>query len=730
MTAHALLSAPIQQALWDWGWSSLRPFQTEAIESILRTDQHVLISAPTASGKTEAAFLPILSRILTRHVASVRAIYVSPLKALINDQFRRLDELCDRLQIETVRWHGDIDAGRKKKLLNAPQGILLITPESLESLFVNHGSYLGAMFGGLEFVVIDELHAFVGSERGTQLQSQLHRLTRYANTPPRRVALSATLGPLVDPYKQWLSPEDPGRVHMIQYKASPRDAKVHVHAYCLADDFVAENSGADPGSAAEHDRMVQDLLDDFSATTNLVFCNRKEDVEELADALNRRCRQSNLREPFLVHHGSISRAERAFVEEQMRSNEPFTTLCSSTLELGLDVGKVAAVGQIGAPHSVASLVQRLGRSGRRPGMSPALKCFIRVMIPAEDPSLTATLYPELLQAIALVQLWRQGWVEPPDIPRQDYSTFVQQVLSVLAETKGAQADQLYKALVSPGGFEDLSIPDFAAILRALGEQDLVEQLPQGDLVLGLKGQKLIADLEFYAAFPLPREYRVLHIREPVGMLPMDAVPEPGDHFLLGGRPWEVQSVDQARREVGVVPSTRSRSPRFSSPRPPRHARIAQQMRELLKQHDVPEYLDERGQELLIACRRQSQQLGLHTSSIVEQDDGTTLWFPWCGTKGMRTAQAWLQASGLSAEFAWPGELAIQVKVDRDQLVGALDEIAGNPPELSAEQLERLGLYRRKNDQFVPLELLAASFIAEALDEEDALRAIGETVSSS
>jgi ATP-dependent Lhr-like helicase len=205
--AFERLARPIQQILWDMRWPSLRAVQEEAIHEILGGEADLIISAQTAAGKTEAAFLPILSRMHENPAGSVQTLYVGPLKALINDQFRRLERLCERAEIPVHRWHGDVDAGRKKALIDKPSGVLLITPESIESLMINRSTSLTRLFRSLQFVVIDEIHALVGSERGTHLRSLLYRLRRYVQDDYRIVGLSATLGDAFPVYAQWMRPD-------------------------------------------------------------------------------------------------------------------------------------------------------------------------------------------------------------------------------------------------------------------------------------------------------------------------------------------------------------------------------------------------------------------------------------------------------------------------------------------------------------------------------------------
>jgi ATP-dependent helicase Lhr and Lhr-like helicase len=240
--AFSLLAEPLRRALWRMQWTALRPIQVDAIRAVLQTKDDLIISARTASGKTEAAFLPILSRVLDQPFGSVRAMYVGPLKALINDQFRRLEELCEHAEIPVHRWHGDVAQSQKHALFDQPSGILLITPESLESLFVNRSTRLPGLFRHLSFVVIDELHAFIGRERGTHLRSLLYRLERHAETGYRIAALSATLGDLSGT-AAWLRPGHAERVQIISDLSEQKAVRYRIYGYLRPLSFDPERDG-------------------------------------------------------------------------------------------------------------------------------------------------------------------------------------------------------------------------------------------------------------------------------------------------------------------------------------------------------------------------------------------------------------------------------------------------------------------------------------------------------
>jgi ATP-dependent Lhr-like helicase len=449
-----LLAEPIRHSLWRMGWDRLRPLQETAIRAILLSENDVLLAARTAAGKTEAAFLPILSRACDCPFGSVRALYVGPLKALINDQFRRLEELCEYAEIPVHRWHGDVAAEKKRRLLDHPGGVLLITPESLESLFVNKTASLNRLFHSLSFVVIDELHAVLGTERGTQLRSQLCRLTRCSATPFRLIALSATIGDFAAA-ATWMRPNSPQSVKILRDDSGEKSIRYRIHGY-LKVPVPAESASPNDPERIPPTNFYDDIYETFRGTKNLIFANSKSIVEELTDHLNELGRSHGTGEEFLIHHGSLSREIREDTERLMQEARPHTTVCSSTLELGIDIGNVNMIGQVGPTWSASSLVQRLGRSGRRDDEAHQMRVFIAEDSPSARSDLEVRLYPSLLQSVAITELMLEKWVESPNPQPFDLSTLVQQTLSCIAETGGTTAEILNDWLIVRGAFRFLN----------------------------------------------------------------------------------------------------------------------------------------------------------------------------------------------------------------------------------------------------------------------------------
>ncbi len=713
--AFELLSEPIQHCLYRMGWSELRPIQSDAIRAVLHTEKDLIISASTASGKTEAAFLPIISRLSEFRGKSVKALYVSPLKALINDQFRRLEELCEYAEISVHRWHGDVGQSPKAKLVENPSGILLTTPESLESIFINRSNALARLFCSLDFVVIDELHAFVGRERGTQLRSLLSRLEQKIDKPFRIFALSATLGEWSSQYAEWLRPGKTENVEIISSPVEAKTIRLKIYGYPseVADTVEVANDGEE--ETIDNSAVVDDLMACFGGRKGLVFANRKNDVEYFADALNERCSLNGTPQSFLVHHGSVSKEVREYTEEMMRGPIPFTTLCSSTLELGIDIGDVQAVGQLGAPWSVSSLIQRLGRSGRRGDDASEIRIFIdELPTKKKDASLLDRLHIELLQAVALTELMLEKWLEPPEHECFDPSTFVQQILSVLKETGGVNANELFTRLIGRGAFRSFNKTQFVSILWSLGQKQLVEQMTEGDLILGIEGERIVKSYEFYSAFQSGKELNVVHSGKTIGSISALNPPAVSDHLLLAGRRWQIVDVRLRTSVVNVVIARGRKPASFVPSGGAIHDKVRQKMREVLFETRSFAYLNKGALGWLEEARNSAASAQLGANHWHELSHNSSLLFSWAGSRTQRTIELIARSVGIAAidrnvaiEFQGPS-----IEIRRKLLLAIENNLSSND---LADQEPNQQL--RKYDGFLPEDVLRDSFVRNALNLE-------------
>ncbi len=695
----------VQRWCFAQGWRALRDVQERAVGPILAAKGDLILAAATAAGKTEAAFLPITTHLLNEPAEGLRVLCVSPLKALINDQHRRLEELCGAAGIDVHRWHGDVGESAKCEVLEQPRGVLLITPESLEALFVLRGTRVPELFGSLAYVVVDELHAFLGTDRGRQLQSLLHRLELVARRRLPRVGLSATLGDR-SLAAGFLRPEEPSRVEVIEGDAGEQRLKLRLYA---RDGPDAERS------IAEH------LLDELRGADHLVFANSRREVELFAAHLRGMCEARRVPNEFFPHHGSLSRSLREEAESALRDDSaPRTVICTSTLELGIDLGQVTSVAQLGAPPSVASLRQRLGRSGRRGG--PAiLRFYLRLREPAGEAPLQDRLCEELVASAAMVELLLEGWCESPAENALALSTLLQQVLSVVAQHSGATADELYGALCHRGPFAAVDASTFAALLRAMGERDLLVQESSGALLPGLAGERLIDDYHFFAVFDTPEEYRVLHGGRELGSVPLHGAVVIGSGLIFGGSYWRVTGADEARRELFVTEGQAGDPPLFSGGRGEVAGGVRQRMRGVLEEDGPRDWLDASANRLLGEARRVYRELELDRRAVVG-DGGDALFLPWAGDRALRTL-----AVALGARGARVSQEGMALRVERSQeaelwaLLGDLESDGlGEPHELAATVALRR---QAKYDELLDEELSIRDYASRALDVPGALRAL-------
>ncbi|WP_248545415.1 DEAD/DEAH box helicase [Myxococcus fulvus] len=707
--------------MWTQGWKELRGIQEAAIVPIIEGTQDVILSASTASGKTEAAFLPICSRLAEDAGGSVRAIYVGPLKALINDQFERLDGLCDGLRIPVHRWHGDVSQGHKARLLQSPAGILLITPESLEALFIRQGSALAGLFSGLEHIVIDELHAFIGTERGCQLQSLLHRVELSLRRTVPRVGLSATLGDM-SLAAEFLRPGAGAKVRLCNSESGGGELLLQLRGYRKrAPDARTPEEDEEPTDDLpedEHD-VGAHLFKTLRGTHNLVFANSRANVELYADLLRRRCEDARLPNEFFPHHGNLSKELREEAEAALKAKQrPVSLVCTTTLEMGIDVGSVQSIAQVGVPPSVSSLRQRLGRSGRKGGPS-VLRLYLQEAELTSTSPLPDQLRVRLVQSVAMLELLLTNWFEPPASGAFHFSTLVQQLLSLIAQHGGVKAGEAFLALCHEGPFARVSREDFVRFLRGLGQHELLSQSSDGTLLLGRVGERLVNHYSFYAAFASVEEFRLVAGGRTLGTMPIDQPLFVGTYLIFGGRRWRVLAVQGDEKVVELEPAPAGRVPVFEPTGVGRvHDRVREQMRAIYAGEGLPRYLDARALELLAEARATFQRWRLGERSIVASGMEVQV-FPWAGDAVVHTLALALQARGLSVQTLGP---VLSVAGQQADVEGALRAlVAEGPPraESLTRHVENMAL--EKHDGFVPEDLLARDYAARYLDVEGAWR---------
>ncbi|BBP77038.1 ATP-dependent helicase [Pseudomonas sp. Ost2] len=721
------LHPEVQQWVWSQGWTSLRDAQEWAVPALVGADRDVIIAASTAAGKTEAAFLPILTNLLNDSEHAGAVLYISPLKALINDQWDRLSRLCERLELPVVAWHGDVAASKKQRFLKSPEGILLITPESLEALFVNRGSSLPGAFQNLRYIVVDELHAFIGSERGKQLQSLMQRVEIVVGKDLPRVGLSATLGEM-SLARKFLRPVRPDDITVIESKSSGQELQVQVRGYIEQpmQQIVAEY----PGKASANEDAEQEEISGTKVAiaghlykvlrghNNLIFPNRRQEVEWFADRLRSLCENDGVPNEFWPHHGSLSKELRQDAERALKAGDPpASAVCTTTLELGIDIGNIRTVAQIGCPPSVASLRQRLGRSGRRAGEPAMLRAYCRERPLTDKSDLSDQLREGLVQTVAMIRLLISGWFEPPRSAGLHASTLVQQCLSSIAQLGGASAAQLWGSLIASGSFASVTKPDFLSLLKGMGEKELIVQDSSGLLLPGELGERLINHYEFYTAFTSDEEFRLLRDGKPLGSLPVSKPLTKGQRIIFGGRRWQVQDVDLEAKVIVVTPARGGEPPQFDGLGAQVDDRVRLEMRNVLMETTSCPFLDKHAQGLLEEARSNFRALGLGGTAIVGSASVSHV-ATWRGDYTndalallLRHVGIQCENTGLFLEVAFGGEDTLRAL----RVVGQMD-ISDVEPIL--ENVENM--IREKWDWALPRSLLMKSFASSHLDLQAAV----------
>ncbi len=651
-----LLHPTVQRWIYKQGWEDLRQIQKEAIGPILSGETDLVISAPTAGGKTEAAFLPACTAIADG-TDGFGILYISPLKALINDQYRRLESLCEMLDMRVTSWHGDSPQSAKRAAKQLPEGIVLITPESLESLLIRESGWVQAAFESLKYVMIDEYHAFIGFERGHHLQSLLTRLEHLLErqkAPIPRIALSATLGDM-ESVLHFLRPNKTLQCQLIEDEESRSSMKVQVRGYV---DVLPENSTSSKGieSYADH-RVAEDLYELLRGDSHLIFANSRRKTEFFAALLSDICESTFVPNEFFPHHGSLSKDLRSEVERRLQEeNIPTTAVCTMTLELGIDIGKVNSIAQVTAPHSVSSLRQRLGRSGRR-GDPAILRMFIVEDELTANSSLGDRLRIQLLQSIAMIRLLLRKWYEPPDSELFHFSTLLHQVLAVIAQWGGVRADQLWALLHGSGPFQAVPVEHFKTLLSDMGANSLISQLPTGELVLGEIGERLVNHYSFYAVFETPQEFRII-VREGgriLGTLPIENLVPKDQHIVFGGRRWRVLDVDIEGKAIYVASAAGGKPPSFGGGGLSVHSLVRQEMLEIYKEGDYRvdsegikiDFLDKNAKKLFSEGLNSFRDLQLERRCLISSGKSGYL-LPWMGDKIVNTLTMVLVKEGFRA----------------------------------------------------------------------------------
>jgi ATP-dependent helicase Lhr and Lhr-like helicase len=715
------LAPYIQDFIYASKWTELREIQVSACQVIFDTDDNLLLSSGTASGKTEAAFLPVLTELNQSPSASVGVLYISPLKALINDQFKRLDYLLLESGLPVCKWHGDASQTEKARLLKNPQGILQITPESLESLLIRKKGACRKLFGDLRFVIIDEVHYFMRDARGVQVLCLLERLQKIAGVMPRRIGLSATLGDL-ETAKEWLNSGTPRRC------SAPVSDEGRQKIRLLVQRFEKAGEGpnaAVPGKTAPLDdgdrRHFEFLYRMTLGKKTIVFANSREEIEFVMANLRQIALKNKTPDVYRVHHGNISGVLREQAEDEMKtSEEKIVTGATVTLELGIDIGSLDQVVQIGTPATVSSFAQRLGRCGRRGQIPQVLFTFVDdVHATASDPF--GPINWSFLRMVAIIELYtKQKWIEPLSPGRYPYSLLYHQTMSCLLSSGEASPERLLHEVLSLTPFRNIPREDYGILLRHLVSTGQLQKVEDGGLIIGPEGEKVVNDYHFLAVFQVPEYYLVKDESRAIGTV--DKIYPAGTRFSLAGRTWETIEVNQKGKVIFVklVPgvSTVDWDVDFNSEL---HTVLVRRMRSVLQSDDGYSYLSDSCRERLAEIRGIARNSGFLSDRVVKLSENRYAVFPWIGTRELFTLHFLLLQRGIKSKIPWRTSVYLEVtfnggapdaKKTLEEMINAISSSCEDPNDLllpSKIQIEN------KYNEFIPLELLKKQFLFDFLD---------------
>ncbi len=722
----------VQDFIYQNNWESLRAIQVAAGDAVFNTDDNVLLTASTASGKTEAAFFPILTLFTGDMPKSVGAIYIGPLKALINDQFMRLNDLCREAHIPVWHWHGDVAQSHKNKLIKSPSGILQITPESLEALLLHKHADVARLFGDLRFIVIDEVHSLLRGDRGGQTLCLIERLSKLAGVTPRRIGLSATIGDPESTAKflssgtgrntfvpkieakgtRWRLSMEHFYIHGIQ-SAEDKYIPDSIPALDMATDTAPKNADPGMGYIFEHTRGKKCL----------VFVNSREECEAVTTTLRQYCEANHEPDRFLIHHGNLSASYRETAEAVMKDEEQYqTTVTTATLELGIDIGRLERAFQLDAPFTVSSFLQRMGRTGRRE-LPPEMWFVMREEQPEPRAMLPVTIPWALVQGIALVQIYvQERWVEPPKLDRLPFSLLYHQTMCTLASSGEMSPAALASRVLSLSYFHRITQDDYKLLLKHLIATEHIQQTEEGGLIVGLAGERQINSFKFYAVFKENEEYTVRSRSEELGTIVMP--PPVGEKIALAGHVWIVEEIDHKRHLV-YCEQVKGKVPAFFGLCPGDiNTKVLEKMRDILRENTVYPYLMKNAVARLDEARHTAANSGITEEPLICLGGDMWCLFPWLGTYAFMALERFIkircaQQLGIAAiDSSKPYFIQFKMKAGKKDFFKVLADMEKEP--LDPMEL----LYKgevplfEKYDEFLPGELVKKGFAHGILGIEE------------
>ncbi len=672
------------------GWRELRPFQDAVIPQILG-GQHLIVLAPTAGGKTEAALFPTLSRMLSEGWSGLSVLYICPIKALLNNLDVRLQRYCTLLGRSSDLWHGDIKQSARKRVLREPPDCLLTTPESLEVMLVSKNVDARSLFSNLRVVIIDEIHAFAGDDRGWHLLSVLERISRLAGRDLQRIGLSATVGN-PDTLVDWLAGSCQGtRSVVLPPKGSESPADVAL-------DYV----GSLQNAAVVISRLHR-------GEKRLVFVDSRSQAEQLGTALR------SLETTTFVTHSSLSPEQRHQAEEAFTSRDDCVIVATSVLELGIDVGNLDRVIQIDSPRTVSSFLQRMGRTGRRAGTTR--NCLF-----------LATKEESLIQAAGLIELWSQGYIEPIVPPPLPYHILSQQLMALALQESGVGRRDWFGWVQGVQGFAQIPNANREQLVEwMLGKEILWDDA--GIFWLGREGEETFGRrnfMELFSVFMSPPLFSVLHGRQELGYVDESTFLGKQDGpkvLLLGGRSWLVNHIDWQRRIAFVEATDQKGRSRWKGEGGGLGYRLVQAIQQVLSRDKNAECWSRRAQEQISTARLEFPWLESDSTTALVDTDGRLAWWTFAGNRGNATLANEIAQMTASRVEHDSFSLTFESTTQFAELQKALDELCKKAIEEMRPSVDDRAIEGLKFSECLPITLAHEMLEARLRDSV----AVGETL---
>lgn len=726
MNVFNRLAPFIQEFIYQNKWEELRANQVAACEVIFDSEDNLLLSSGTASGKTEAAFLPVLTELYKHPSSSVGVLYISPLKALINDQFKRLEQLLLDSNIPVTKWHGDASLTQKNRLVKRPEGILQITPESLESLITNKRGACLTMFSDLRFVIIDEVHHFMRDVRGIQLLCVLERLKQLTGVNPRRIGLSATLGD-VSLAKNWLNTGTGRDCAAPITEEGKKRVRLHIERFVNYADkgdlverdnsktIVNDSSHGDIGEREHYEYLFRQTLD----KKTIIFTNSREETEFVMANLREIAIKNRAPDVYRVHHGNVSALLRENTEDEMKSDdEKIVTGATVTLELGIDIGSLDQAVQVGAPLNVSSFAQRLGRCGRR-GQVPQLLFTFVESIKVHSGDILGPINWGFIRTIAIIELYtKEHWIEPIPPLNHAYNLVYHQTMSCLKSNGEMSSAGLAQAILTLECFKHITQEDYRKLLVHLIDTEQLQRTEQGGLIIGRAGEKIVNSHKFLTVFIAPEYFLVKDENRTIGTV--DKVYPVGVRFALAGMAWETVDVNVKSKVIFVkrVPgiSVVDWDVDFEAEF---HTVLVRKIRSILKTDDAYLYLSERCRERLSEIRYIARNSGILDNLVTSLSDKKYAVFPWIGTRQLITLYYALLQRGIKCRLPFNSSVYLEVIFNgsKENLEDMIADILQSELDLYSLPLPDKVQINGKYNEFIPLNLLRKQFIEDYLDFE-------------